>query len=85
MAPGLAGGLRWPRHGLFCGLLLVLMALLFVGGTMNLAWIAALGPVAMKSWPGNRLSHWLGVALIAAGLVRLVLHGLVTLEPAGNY
>ena len=34
------------RHGLFClGCCWALMALLFVGGVMNLAWIAALSIV----------------------------------------
>ena len=43
---------------------------------MNLAWIAALSiAVAIEKLAprGDRLSHWLGVALIAVGLVRLVL------------
>jgi predicted metal-binding membrane protein len=36
------------RHGLFClGCCWALMALLFVGGVMNLAWIAALGAVVI--------------------------------------
>jgi predicted metal-binding membrane protein len=64
------------RHGLFCvGCCWVLMALLFVGGAMNLAWIAALSvAVAIEklSPGGERLSHWLGAALIAAGLARLL-------------
>jgi predicted metal-binding membrane protein len=50
------------------------MALLFVGGVMNLAWIAALSvAIAIeKLFPsGERLSHWLGAALIVAGIVRL--------------
>ncbi len=74
--PGAAGAFAMGlRHGLFCvGCCWVLMALLFVGGAMNLAWVAALAvAVAIeKLLPGGeRLSHWLGAALIAAGVVRL--------------
>ena len=50
-------------------------ALLFVGGVMNLAWIAALSiAVAIeKLLPhGERLATLLGLVLIAAGVVRLV-------------
>ena len=76
--PGVAGGFAMGlRHGLFCvGCCWVLMALLFVGGAMNLAWIAALSvAVAMEKLVpgGERLSQWLGAALIAVGLLRLVL------------
>lgn len=64
------------RHGLFCvGCCWALMALLFVGGVMNLAWIAALSiAVAIeKMAPGGpRLAHALGLALIAAGLLKLL-------------
>ena len=62
------------RHGLFClGCCWALMALLFVGGVMNLAWIAALSiAVAIeKLLPGGeRLSLALGVVLIAVALVK---------------
>lgn len=75
--PGTRGGfVMGLRHGLFCvGCCWVLMALLFVGGAMNLAWITALSvAVAIeKLLPGGeRLSRWLGIALIAAGVVRLL-------------
>jgi len=64
------------RHGLFCvGCCWVLMALLFVGGVMNLAWIVALSvTVAIeKLFPsGARMSQWLGTALIVAGSARLI-------------
>jgi predicted metal-binding membrane protein len=64
------------RHGLFClGCCWALMALLFVGGVMNLAWIAALSiAVAIeKLLPhGDRLAVLLGLMLIAAGVVRLI-------------
>jgi predicted metal-binding membrane protein len=63
------------RHGLFClGCCWALMALLFVGGVMNLAWIAALSIVVAieKLMPqGQRLAALLGLALIAAGVLRL--------------
>ena len=75
--PGAYGGfVMGLRHGLFClGCCWALMALLFVGGAMNLAWIAALSiAVAIeKLLPhGERLAALLGLVLIAAGLVRLV-------------
>jgi predicted metal-binding membrane protein len=64
------------RHGLFCvGCCWALMALLFVGGVMNLAWVAALSvAVALeKLLPGGeRLARLLGVALIALGVVKLL-------------
>jgi predicted metal-binding membrane protein len=75
--PGVSGGLKmgW-RHGLLClGCCWALMALLFIGGVMNLAWIAALSiAVAIeKTAPGGeRLAQGLGLALLAAGALRLV-------------
>jgi predicted metal-binding membrane protein len=64
------------RHGLFClGCCWALMALLFVGGVMNLAWIAALSIVVAieKLAPhGERLSQLLGAGLIAAGVWRML-------------
>lgn len=63
------------RHGLFClGCCWALMALLFVGGVMNLAWIAALSiAVAIeKLMPqGQHLATLLGLGLIGAGVLRL--------------
>ncbi|NMM86842.1 hypothetical protein B2J88_21130 [Rhodococcus sp. SRB_17] len=65
------------RHGLFCvGCCGALMALLFVGGTMNLAWVAALAmAVAIEKLlpAGERLAALLGLGLGAAGLVKLLL------------
>ena len=74
---GVAGAFRMGiRHGLFCmGCCWALMALLFVGGVMNLAWIAALSlAVAMeKLLPGGeRLATALGVVLIALGSIKLL-------------
>ena len=67
------------RHGLLCtGCCWALMALLFVGGVMNLAWIAALSIVVgvEKMAPhGGRLGKVLGGALIVAGAVKLLALG----------
>lgn len=64
------------RHGLICvGCCWALMALLFVGGVMNLPWIAALSlAVAIEKLArnGQRMAASLGLALLAAGAVRLV-------------
>jgi predicted metal-binding membrane protein len=64
------------RHGLFClGCCWALMALLFVGGVMNLAWIAALSIVvaAEKLAPrGERVATLLGLVLLGAGAWRLL-------------
>jgi predicted metal-binding membrane protein len=63
------------HHGLNCvGCCWALMALLFVGGVMNLAWVAALAIVVAieKMAPGGeRLALVLGVVLIAAGAWKL--------------
>ena len=67
------------RHGLFClGCCWALMVLLFVGGAMNLAWIAALSiVVAMEKLipQGQGLATLLGLGLIAAGVLRLLAMG----------
>jgi predicted metal-binding membrane protein len=75
--PGVRGALVMGlRHGLFClGCCWALMALLFVGGVMNLAWVAALSiAVALeKLLPGGeRIATVLGIALVAVGCIRLV-------------
>jgi len=58
-------------HGVYClGCCLALMLLLFVGGVMNLIWIAGLTlfVLAEKFLPqGRRLSVPIGVLLIVAG------------------
>ena len=64
---GLSGAARMGvRHGLYClGCCWALMALLFVGGAMNLLWIAALTLlVAMEKLApkGDMLAKALGVA-----------------------
>jgi predicted metal-binding membrane protein len=64
------------RHGLFClGCCWALMALLFVGGVMNLAWIAALSiAVAIEKLAprGGQVAMLLGLGLIAAGTLKLL-------------
>lgn len=61
-------------HGLYCvGCCWALMALLFVGGVMNLAWVAALALLILleKVVPGRWLSWTSGAALIGWGLYLL--------------
>jgi predicted metal-binding membrane protein len=75
--PGAIGALRLGElHGSYCvGCCWLLMALLFVGGLMNLAWIAALTVLvaAQKILPGG---HWIGrvagLALIVGGVMSLL-------------
>lgn len=58
------------RIGVWClGCCGLLMALLFVGGVMNLAWIALLALIVLieKTVPQPMVSRVLGVALIAGG------------------
>lgn len=74
--PGKAGALRMGLlHGAYCvGCCWLLMALLLVGGIMNLAWIALLTLlVAMeKLLPfGSRIGRIAGVGLIAWGAIIL--------------
>lgn len=63
------------RHGLYCvGCCWVLMLLLFVGGIMNLAWIAGLAIFVLleKLAPaGHWMGRWAGLALVAWGSVTL--------------
>ena len=68
--PGRGGAfLMGVRHGAYCvGCCWLLMALLFVGGVMNLLWIAALTAVVLVeklSSGGDRIGKILGVVLIA--------------------
>jgi predicted metal-binding membrane protein len=60
------------RHGAYCiGCCWVLMALLFVGGVMNVLWIAAISAFVLieKVAPAGRLiSRIAGLGFIAAGL-----------------
>lgn len=71
--PGGAGAFRMGlAHGAFCvGCCWVLMALLFVGGVMNLLWIAALAGFVLleKVLPhGGLVGRAIGAMLIAAGV-----------------
>ncbi len=75
--PGLSGALRLGlRHGAYClGCCWLLMLLLFVGGVMNLAWIAALAMLllaekyAPRAW---RLTRIIGIALLAGATALFV-------------
>jgi predicted metal-binding membrane protein len=69
--PMLAGA----RHGMFClGCCWMLMALLFVGGLMNVLWVAALAFLVLieKLFPaGPRVSQLTGIALVVWGAIVL--------------
>lgn len=78
--PDIGGALRLGlRHGLYClGCCWLLMALLFVGGVMNLGWIAVLAFIvfAEKILPAGRITALvIGILAIFAGWV-LIAHGL---------
>jgi predicted metal-binding membrane protein len=67
---GTAGAFRMgAEHGAFCvGCCWLLMGLLFVGGVMNLFWVAAIGVFVLleKLMPrGERLARASGVAMLA--------------------
>jgi predicted metal-binding membrane protein len=71
--PGPLGGFRLGlAHGAYCvGCCWALMLLLFVGGVMNLAWIAVLTLYVLleKATPlGARGGRWLGLVPIAVGM-----------------
>jgi predicted metal-binding membrane protein len=71
--PDIGGSLRLGlQHGLYCvGCCWPLMALLFVGGIMNLAWVAALAVVVLieKVAPGGPVvSRIAGFASLVAGV-----------------
>jgi predicted metal-binding membrane protein len=66
------------RHGLFCvGCCWALMALLFVGGVMNLAWVAAIAAFVLleKVAPGGRWLSWLGGAILLTGALWMLRAG----------
>ena len=66
------------RHGLYCiGCCWAVMVLLFVGGLMNLLWIAALAVLVLleKVVPFGRLvARLAGIAFIASGAWLLLHH-----------
>lgn len=68
------------KHGLYCvGCCWVLMGLLFVGGVMNMLWIAAIAVFVLveKMLPSGRLvPRVAGVALISAGAWLLTVNAL---------
>ena len=70
----LATGLR---HGLFClGCCWMLMGLLFVGGLMNLLWVAALALLVLmeKTLPwGGRMSRVTGIVFAVWGIATLAI------------
>ena len=65
------------RHGTFClGCCWMLMVLLFVGGIMNLAWIAGIALIVLieKTLPwGGWMGRAMGVVLIAWGALALAM------------
>ena len=63
------------RHGLYCvGCCWALMALLFVGGVMNVLWIAGIAGFVLleKLIPGRLVSSVAGLVIVAAGIWLLV-------------
>ncbi|MBI4558522.1 MAG: DUF2182 domain-containing protein [Candidatus Hydrogenedentes bacterium] len=71
--PGAVGAVRMGlEHGLYClGCCWILMALLFVGGVMNLLWIATITVFVLieKAAPGGTIvGRVCGVCLILAGM-----------------
>lgn len=75
--PGLAGAMRLGlTHGFYClGCCAMLMALLFVFGVMNLAWVAALAIAVLieKLVPGGeRMALVIGVVAAAAGAAMIL-------------
>jgi predicted metal-binding membrane protein len=66
------------RHGLYCvGCCWMVMVLLFVGGIMNLIWVALIAAfiLAEKAAPqGQWLGYGVGAALVAWGLWNLYAH-----------
>lgn len=78
--PGWSGALRLGfAHGAYClGCCGALMLLLFVGGVMNLLWVAGLAALVLleKVLPaGPWLARGAGLLLVAWGTVRLVAQG----------
>jgi predicted metal-binding membrane protein len=74
---GPGGALRMGMaHGLYClGCCWILMLLLFVGGVMNLLWVAGLAAVVLieKLMPGPWIGRIGGVLLAAGGVWLLVI------------
>jgi predicted metal-binding membrane protein len=86
--PGLAGAARLGlTHGFYClGCCAMLMALLFVFGVMNLAWVALLATAVLieKVVPGgHRIGWFAGIAAVAVGAVMVLGLSPVALRVAG--
>jgi predicted metal-binding membrane protein len=76
MRPGRLGALRMGvEHGAYCvGCCWALMLLLFVGGVMNLVWVAFLAAIVLvqKVLPGGVvLARFAGLVLVVCGIVVL--------------
>ena len=71
-------GALWmgAHHGLYClGCCWALMALLFVGGVMNIAWIVGLAAfvIVEKTWvAGSQLGRLAGLFFLLVGVFLLV-------------
>jgi predicted metal-binding membrane protein len=75
--PGPAGAVKLGLvHGLFClGCCWSLMLLLFVGGVMNLAWVALIAAVVLTEKaapPAWRIDRWLALALALSAVAMLI-------------
>jgi predicted metal-binding membrane protein len=86
--PGLVGAARLGlTHGIYClGCCAMLMALLFVFGVMNLAWVALLAVAVLieKAVPGGQQIAWLaGIAAVAVGVAMVLGLSPVALRVAG--
>jgi predicted metal-binding membrane protein len=86
--PGLAGAARLGlTHGVYClGCCAMLMALLFVFGVMNLAWVACLAVVVLieKVIPrGLQFGRFAGVAALAFGISMVLGLSTMALKAAG--
>jgi predicted metal-binding membrane protein len=78
--PGILGSLEFGvHHGLYClGCCVFLMSLLFVGGSMNLAWMVLLSALVLaeKTLPfGETLARAAGAAMIAASAALVMVEG----------
>jgi predicted metal-binding membrane protein len=76
LRPGASGAFRLGLlHGLFClGCCWALMLLLFVGGVMNLAWVAVIGIIVIGEKvapPRWHLERYVAAALLLGGLALL--------------
>ena len=77
--PGASGALvMGVRHGLYClGCCWALMLLLFVGGVMNLLWVALIAAVVFVEKllaRGEWLRRAIGLAALGAALVVVIRH-----------